>query len=184
MRFVVLLLTIACTHVAPETPPVVNASLCEQGVPGLNRACVGAFAVSGGIVDGAYTTTVFSQGHGGKATRGAQGTLAAGDCSAPPAGMSAETCDELAAAVCSPPVLTKALEQSGHHESVATAECHGGWAVATSPSGDRVFRFLKGAWHAVPQAGASCHDWFLSAAVPIDACEAYHARQATLTAAR
>jgi hypothetical protein len=162
-----------------------RSSFCAQGVPGLNHACVREFAVAGEIIDGAYVTTLFTQGNLGAADRRASAdSLGNGDCSSPPEGMSAETCRELVPAVCSPTVLTTALQQSGSHETLATVDCHGGWAVASSPSGEHVFRFLQGAWHAVTQVGTSCHDWFLSAGVPIDACEAYHTKQAALTATR
>ncbi len=187
MRVVVPVLAMACTAAERATPPAVTAAssnFCAQGVPGLNHACVGDFAVSGGISDGAYVTTVFTRGNSGTATRTSAGSLANGDCANPTAGMSAEECRQLLPAVCSAPVFTAALAQAGVQEEVATVDCHGGWAVAASPSGERVFRFLKGAWHPVPQAGTSCHDWFLSAGVPIDACEAYHVRQAALTATR
>jgi hypothetical protein len=186
MRYVVPALAIACAAANRDAPlPVTTASsFCAQGVPGLNHACSGDFGVSGQISDGAYVTSVFTRGSSGAATRTTGGTLADGDCTNPPSGMSADACRELLPAVCSAPVLQQALAQSGLQEQVATVDCHGGWAVASLPSGERVFRFLKGAWHPVPQAGTSCHDWFLSAGVPIDACEAYHARQAALTATR
>jgi hypothetical protein len=186
MRFAVLCLATACTTVEPAAPTAASfkSSFCAQGVPGLNHACVREFGVSGEIVEGAYVTTVFTEGNLGRADRATAGSLANGDCSSPPPGMSADTCRELLPAVCSAPVLTAALERSGGNETLATVDCHGGWAVAASPSGEHVFRFLKGAWHAVTQAGTSCHDWFLAAGVPIDACEAYHAKQAALTATR
>jgi len=186
MRHVVSVLAIACAAANRDgAPPVTTAaSFCAQGVPGLNHACVGDFGVSGQISDGSYVTTVFTRGSSGAATRISAGTLADGDCTSPPMGMSADGCRQLLPAVCTAPVLQQALAQSGGSGDVGTVDCHGGWAVASSPSGERVFRFLRGAWHPVPQAGTSCHDWFLSAGVPIDACEAYHQRQAAVTATR
>ncbi len=186
MRYVVPVLAIACTAANRDgAPPVTTASFCSQGVPGLNHACVGDFGVSGQISDGAYVTSVFTRGNSGAVTRTAPGTLVDGDCTNPPAGMSADVCQQLLPAVCSARVLQQAREGTGiGQDEVVTVECHGGWAVASSPSGERVFRFLKGAWHPVPRAGTSCHDWFLSAGVPIDACEAYHAKQAAVTATR
>jgi hypothetical protein len=185
VRYVVLALVVACTAANREgAPPVTTASFCAQGVPGLNHACVGDFGVSGQISDGAYVTSVFTRGNSGAATRISGGTLADGDCTSPPLGMSAEGCRALLPAVCSAPVLQQALAQSGVPGDIGTVDCHGGWAVASSPSGERVFRFLKGAWHLVPQAGTSCHDWFLSAGVPVDACEAYHEKQSAVTATR
>ena len=182
MRYVVSVLAMACTAANRDATSPVATSFCAQGVPGLNHACVGDFGVSGQISDGAYVTNVFTRGGSG-ATRTPSGTLANGDCTSPPAGMSADACRQLAPAVCSAAVLQKALAGSGIQEDIANVDCHGGWAVGSSPSGERVFRFLKGAWHPVPQAGTSCHDWFLSAGVPVDACEAYHAKQAVVTAA-
>jgi hypothetical protein len=179
-------LAVACTAANREaTPPVTTAaSFCSQGVPGLNHACVGDFGVSGQIADGAYVTSVFTRASSGAVQRVPAGTLAEGDCTNPPTGMSVDGCRELLPAVCSAPVLQHALTPSGVGADLGTVDCHGGWAVASSPSGDRVFRFLKGAWHWVPQAGTSCHDWFLSAGVPIDACEAYHDKQSAVTATR
>jgi hypothetical protein len=182
VRYVALALAVACTAANREV--AVATSFCAQGVPGLNHACAGEFGVSGQISDGAYVTSVFTRGSSGVATRTSGGTLADGHCARPPAGMSEAACQELVVAVCSAPVLQKALAASGIQEEVATVDCHGGWAVAASSSGERVFRFLKGAWHPVPQAGTSCQDWFLSAGVPIDACEAYHEKQSAVTATR
>jgi hypothetical protein len=186
VRYVVPVLAIACTAANREAAsPATNAtSFCAQGVPGLNHACAGDFGVAGQISEGAYVTSVFTRGSSGRATRISGGTLADGDCTTPPLGMSADGCRELLPAVCSAPVFQQALAQSGVSADVGTVDCHGGWAVASSPSGERVFRFLKGAWHPVPQAGTSCHDWFLAAGVPIDACEAYHEKQAAVTATR
>lgn len=186
MRYVVPVLAVACTAASREAaPPVTTAeSFCSQGVPGLNHACVGSFGVSGQISEGAYVTNVFTRGSTGAAQRVSAGTLANGDCTNPPAGMSVDGCRELLPAVCSGPVFQQALAQSGVSGDIGTVDCHGGWAVASSPSGERVFRFLKGAWHWVPQAGTNCHDWFLSAGVPIDACEAFHEKQAAVTATR
>jgi hypothetical protein len=186
VRYLVPVLAVACTTANREAAPPVTtaATFCSQGVPGLNHACVGDFGVSGQISEGAYLTSVFTRGSGGTVQRIPAGTLAGGDCTGPPAGMSVEDCRELLPAVCSGPVLQQALAPLGASGDIGTVDCHGGWAVASSPSGERVFRFLKGAWHWVPQAGTSCHDWFLSAGVPIDACEAFHQKQSAVSATR
>src|SRR5215212_10646003 len=137
MRYVVPVLALACAAANRDgAPPMTTAaSFCAQGVPGLNHACVGDFGVSGQIAEGAYVTTVFTRGSSGGATRISAGTLADGDCASPPTGMSADGCRDLLPAVCSAPVLQHALAQSGALGDVGTVDCHGGWAVASSPSG-------------------------------------------------